>query len=164
MRKMRKSSFLCWKPESCECNRIESRLKRKINSVLNRPPGSALGGPSETELKPAQMSLDELLAKAATNSPHGAQRVGSAGTSCCGDGYSDGIRPVEICAIQLGKIQEFSVRIGQRLYGSSNVDTPKGRKGKNTSRTVALARVTILDLNLCSSPIFRLRPTCSPPK
>jgi integrase len=62
-------------------------------------------------------------------------------------GVFDGMRPGEIYAIQLGKIQECSVRIDQRLYGSSNIDTPKGRKGKNTSRTVALAPGTILDLN-----------------
>jgi integrase len=54
-------------------------------------------------------------------------------------GIFDGMRPGEIYAIQLRKLQESSVRIDQRLYGSSNIDTPKGRKGKNTSRTVALA-------------------------
>ncbi len=63
-------------------------------------------------------------------------------------GIFDGMRPGEIYAIQLGKIDECSVRIDQRLYGSSNIDTPKGRKGKNTSRTVALAPGTIADLNL----------------
>ncbi len=63
-------------------------------------------------------------------------------------GMFDGMRPGEIYAIQLGKIDECSVRIDQRLYGSSNIDTPKGRKGKNTSRTVALAPGTIADLNL----------------
>jgi len=63
-------------------------------------------------------------------------------------GIFDGMRPGEIYAIQLGKIDEYSVRIDQRLYGSSNIDTPKGRKGKNTSRTVALAPGTLLDLNL----------------
>jgi integrase len=63
-------------------------------------------------------------------------------------GVFEGMRPGEIYAIQIGKIQECSVRIDQRLYGSSDIDTPKGRKGKNTSRTVALAPGTILDLNL----------------
>jgi integrase len=63
-------------------------------------------------------------------------------------GVFDGMRPGEIYAIQLGKVEECSVRIDQRLYGSSNIDTPKGRKGKNTSRTVALAPGTIVDLNL----------------
>ncbi len=54
-------------------------------------------------------------------------------------GAFDGMRPGEIYAIQLGKIRECSVLVDQRLYGSRNIDTPKGRKGKNTSRTVALA-------------------------
>ncbi|HEX4769719.1 MAG TPA: hypothetical protein VH351_02745 [Bryobacteraceae bacterium] len=60
----------------------------------------------------------------------------------------DGMRPGEIFAIQFGKIRESSVVIDQRLYGSTNIDTPKGRKGKNTSRTVGLAPGTIADLNL----------------
>jgi integrase len=44
-------------------------------------------------------------------------------------GIFDGMRPGEIYAIQLGKIDECSVRIDQRLYGSSNIDTPKGPQG-----------------------------------
>jgi integrase len=60
----------------------------------------------------------------------------------------DGMRPGEIFAIQFGKIRENSVFIDQRLYGSSNIDTPKGRKGKNTTRTVGLAPGTIEDLNI----------------
>ncbi len=60
----------------------------------------------------------------------------------------DGMRPGEIFAIQFGKIRESSVVIDQRLYGSSNIDTPRGRKGKNTTRTVGLAPGTIADLNI----------------
>ena len=60
----------------------------------------------------------------------------------------DGMQPGEIFAIQFGKIRETSLVIDQRLYGSSNIDTPKGRKGKNTTRTVALAPGTIADLNI----------------
>lgn len=60
----------------------------------------------------------------------------------------DGMRPGEIFAIELGKIGASSVLIDQRPYGSSNIDTPKGRKGKNTARTVALSPSTMIDLRL----------------
>jgi integrase len=53
----------------------------------------------------------------------------------------DGMRPGEIFAVQIGKVCSNSVVVDQRLYGSTNIDTPKGRKGKNTSRTVALSPV-----------------------
>ena len=57
----------------------------------------------------------------------------------------DGMRPGEIFAIQLGKIEGSSVLIDRRIY-YNNIDTPKGRKGKNTSRTVALSPGTVADL------------------
>jgi integrase len=59
----------------------------------------------------------------------------------------DGMRPGEIFAIQLGKIGANFVLIDQRLYGS-NIDTPKGRKGKNTTRTVALSQGTMADIEV----------------
>jgi integrase len=59
----------------------------------------------------------------------------------------DGMRPGEIFAIQLGRIDETSVRIDRRIY-DGNVDSPKGRKGKNTSRTVALSQGTLADLDI----------------
>ena len=63
----------------------------------------------------------------------------------------DGMRPGEIFAIQFGKIAESSAVIDKRLYGSSNTDTPKGRTGKSTTRTIGLAPGTIVDLNLWKS-------------
>lgn len=42
----------------------------------------------------------------------------------------DGMRPGEIFAVQIGKVGSHSVVIDQRLYGSTDIDTPKGRKGK----------------------------------
>ena len=57
-------------------------------------------------------------------------------------GIFDGMRPGEIFAIQLGKIDGNSVLIDRRIY-YNNMDTPKGRKGKNTSRTVALSPGTV---------------------
>ena len=63
-------------------------------------------------------------------------------------GVFDGMRPGEIFALQIGKISPTSVVVDQRLYGSTNIDTPKGRKGKDTSRTVGLAPGTVADLNL----------------
>ena len=59
----------------------------------------------------------------------------------------DGMRPGEIFAIKLGKVGAASVTIDQRIYGS-NLDTPKGRKGKNTTRTVALSLGTLADYGL----------------
>lgn len=60
----------------------------------------------------------------------------------------DGMRPGEIFAVQIGKVGSNSVVIDQRLYGSTNIDTPKGRKGKNTSRIVALSPGSVKDLDL----------------
>ena len=60
----------------------------------------------------------------------------------------DGMRPGEIFAIQVGKLRSHSVVVDVRLYGSSDIDRPKGRKGKDTSRTVALCPGTLVDLSL----------------
>lgn len=57
----------------------------------------------------------------------------------------DGMRPGEILAICLGKISERSVLIDKRIY-KGNIDTPKGRKGKRTARTVALSPGTLQEL------------------
>ena len=54
----------------------------------------------------------------------------------------DGMRPGEILAIRLGNISGQSVLIDQRVY-YGNIDTPKGRKGKRTSRTVGLSPGTV---------------------
>jgi integrase len=51
----------------------------------------------------------------------------------------DGMRPGEILAIRIGNISGESVLIDQRTY-KGNIDTPKGRKGKRTSRTVGSRR------------------------
>ena len=60
----------------------------------------------------------------------------------------DGMRPGEIFAIRVGKVGGSSLLIDQRLYGSSDIDTPKGRKGKNTTRTIALSPGTLADIRL----------------
>jgi len=57
----------------------------------------------------------------------------------------DGMRPGEILAIRLGNIKDHSVHIDQRVY-KGNLDTPKGRKGKRTARTVALSPGTVSEL------------------
>lgn len=59
----------------------------------------------------------------------------------------EGMRPGEILAIRLGNIMDQSVLVDQRVY-KGNLDTPKGRKGKRTSRTVALSPGTWIDLQL----------------
>jgi len=55
------------------------------------------------------------------------------------------MRPDEILAIRLGNIRKDSILIDQRVY-KGNIDTPKGRKGKRTSRTMALSADTLADL------------------
>ena len=57
----------------------------------------------------------------------------------------DGMRPGEILAIRVGNISDHSILINQRLY-KGNLDSPKGRKGKRTSRIVALSPGTKADL------------------
>lgn len=81
----------------------------------------------------------------------------------------DGMRPGEILAIQLGKISEHSVLIDKRVY-KGDVDTPTGRKGKRTSRTVGLLPVTVADWQcgepFCSKPDRKhtcFRPSGRPP-
>jgi integrase len=57
----------------------------------------------------------------------------------------DGMRPGEILAIRLGRIGDHSILIDRRVY-KGNIDSPKGRKGKRTNRTVALSPGTKADL------------------
>ncbi len=59
----------------------------------------------------------------------------------------DGMRPGEILAVRLGNISSHSLLIDQRVY-KGNIDTPKGRKGKRTIRTVALSPGTTAELNI----------------
>ena len=69
----------------------------------------------------------------------------------------DGMRPGEILAIQLGKISEHSVLIDKRVY-KGDVDTPKGRKGKRTSRTVGLSPGTVADLKAWQTLLLKVGP------
>lgn len=69
----------------------------------------------------------------------------------------DGMRPGEILAIQLGKISEHSVLIDKRVY-KGDVDTPKGRKGKRTSRTVGLSPGTVADLKVWQTMLLQVGP------
>jgi integrase len=56
-----------------------------------------------------------------------------------------GLRPGEILALRVGKISENALLIDQRAY-RGNLDTPKGRKGKVTKRTIALTSGIARDL------------------
>lgn len=69
----------------------------------------------------------------------------------------DGMRPGEILAIQLGKIGDHSVLIDQRVYRGT-IDTPKGRKGKRTSRIVALSPGTLTDLKAWCTNLLHTSP------
>ena len=58
-----------------------------------------------------------------------------------------GMRPGEILAVRIGNVRENLVHVEQRVY-AGKLDTPKGRKGKRTARTVALSPSTVADLGL----------------
>jgi integrase len=57
------------------------------------------------------------------------------------------LRPGEIFAIRLGRIGEGSITIDQRIY-NGKLDKPKGRKGKNTARVVAMTPATASEIEL----------------
>lgn len=59
----------------------------------------------------------------------------------------EGMRPGEILAVRLGKISGNALLIEKRIY-RGKMDTPKGRKGKKTSRLIALSPGTLADLEL----------------
>lgn len=69
----------------------------------------------------------------------------------------EGMRPGEILAIRLGSLQENSVLIDKRVY-RGNLDSPKGRKGKRTSRMVALSPGTVTDLNFWLARFIETNP------
>ena len=56
-----------------------------------------------------------------------------------------GMRPGEIFAVRLGNVRPDSILVDRRVY-KGDLDTPKGRKGKRTSRIVALSDETLIDL------------------
>ena len=58
-----------------------------------------------------------------------------------------GMRPGEILAVRVGDVQESIVHVERRVY-RGKLDSPKGRKGKRTSRTIALPPGTAADLRL----------------
>jgi integrase len=59
----------------------------------------------------------------------------------------DGMRPGEIFGIRLGKLSGNALLVDKRVY-RGKMDTPKGRKGKKTSRIIALSSGTVADLEL----------------
>jgi integrase len=61
-----------------------------------------------------------------------------------------GLRPGEIFAIRLGKIGDTSITIDQRVY-EGKLDSPKGRKGKDTTRIVGLTPTTASEIELWRS-------------
>jgi integrase len=58
-----------------------------------------------------------------------------------------GLRPGEIFAIRLGRVGEGSITIDQRIY-NGKLDKPKGRKGKNTARVMAMTPATASEIEL----------------
>lgn len=58
-----------------------------------------------------------------------------------------GKRPGEILAVRVCDVQESIVNVERRVY-RGKLDSPKGREGKRTSRTIALPPGTAADLQL----------------
>ncbi|MEZ5364913.1 MAG: tyrosine-type recombinase/integrase [Bryobacterales bacterium] len=56
-----------------------------------------------------------------------------------------GMRPGEILALRVGNVEDGVVHIEQRVY-QGKLDSPKGRKGKRTARTIALPPGTAAEL------------------
>ncbi len=69
----------------------------------------------------------------------------------------DGMRPGEILAIRLGNISKDSILVDQRVY-KGNIDTPKGRRGKRTSRVVGLSPGTLIELGLWRASLTNADP------
>ena len=72
-------------------------------------------------------------------------------------GVFEGMRPSEILALQIVHVAEDSISIEQRVY-KGNMDTPKGRKGRKTSRVVGLSHGTTLELALWRQSLLRSDP------
>jgi integrase len=69
----------------------------------------------------------------------------------------DGMRPGEILAIRLGNISGNSLLIDQRVY-KGTFDSPKGRKGKKTSRIIGLSSGTVSDLEMWRASLLNQEP------
>jgi hypothetical protein len=67
----------------------------------------------------------------------------------------DGMRPGEIFEVRLGKISGNALLIDKRIY-RGKMDTPKGRKGKKTSRTIALSSGTVATWS-CGEALYRIK-------
>src|SRR5436305_2833336 len=68
-----------------------------------------------------------------------------------------GLRPGEILPLRVRKISGNALLIDQRAY-RGNLDTPKGRKGKVTTRTIALTSSIARDLQDVISLLPSIRP------
>ena len=73
---------------------------------------------------------------------HAAVSVGV--RSCCNRSRNSGCQPRRTSSANICKEPRV-------INCSTNIDTPKGRKGKNTSRTIALSPGSVVDLNLWKS-------------
>ena len=69
----------------------------------------------------------------------------------------EGMRPGEILALQFRHLHENWISIEQRVY-KGKLDTPKGRKGKNTARRIGLSPGTAMELALWKTMILDRTP------
>jgi len=69
----------------------------------------------------------------------------------------EGLRPGEILALQLAHVADDSVSIVQRVY-KGTLDTPKGRRGRRTSRLVALSPGTAIELGIWRQSLLKVDP------
>ena len=68
-----------------------------------------------------------------------------------------GMRPGEILALRVGNVEDGVMHIEQRVY-QGKLDSPKGRKGKRTARTIALPPATAVDLLAWREQFAELNP------
>jgi integrase len=69
----------------------------------------------------------------------------------------EGLRRGEILALQLAHVAGDSVSIEQRVY-KGTLDTPKGRRGRRTSRVVALSPGTAIELAIWQQSLLKTDP------
>ena len=69
----------------------------------------------------------------------------------------EGLRPGEILALRLSNVFEGHIEIVRRVY-KGTFDTPKGRKGKRTSRKAALSTGTAMELALWRACLLKTCP------
>lgn len=108
------------------------------DGLLERDPASSLFTPGTTTTKPREFMTREQVV-IAINALDLRERI------FCRFALYSGMRPGEIVGLRWTDIDGAVAKISRRVYYGV-IDTPKGRKGKDTSREAALAPSLAIDL------------------